>query len=132
MDLADIHRQATAAREFTEVIEGATFTLRLPTRLDSRVALARVFAAHPQEKDEGVLAILVERESLVRAIVGWSGVPLRWVLADAEPADAPCPFDAGMVPLLLDERPDVAEQLGRVLFDRIRSFNATRDTAAKN
>lgn len=132
MNLADIHRQAQAAREFTEVVDGATFTLRVPTRLDSRVALARVLAANPGEPDNGVLAIRVERESLMQAIVRWSGVPLRWVLRDVEPADEQCAFDRTMVGLLLDERPVVAEQLGRVLFERIRAYNEARDTAAKN
>lgn len=132
MDLADIHRQAQAAREFTECIDGATFTLRIPTRLDSRVALARVQAAHPGEQADMVLALLVERQSLVQAIAGWSGVPLGWVLRDAEPADQPCAFEPGMVGLLLDERPSVTEQLGRALFERMRAYNDQRDTAAKN
>ncbi len=132
MDLADIHRQATATREFTEVIEGATFTLRLPTRLDSRIALARVLAVNEGETANDVLAIRVERESLMQAIVRWSDVPLRWVLGDVEPADAPCEFDRSVIGLLLDERPDVAEKLGAALFSRIKEFNALRDTAAKN
>ena len=131
MDLAEIQRLAAAAREFTSSIDGATFSLRLPTRIDSRVALARVLAANPGEAID-VLAIRVERESLVQAIVGWSDVPLRWVLGDAAPADELCAFDRAMVSLLLDEQPGVAELLGRDLFDRIRVWNETRDTAAKN
>jgi len=132
MDLADIHRQAAAAREFTEVIEGASFNLRLPTRLDSRIALTRVLSANPGETDNDVLALRVERESLRQAVFGWSDVPLRWVLGDVEPADATCAFDRTMVGLLLDESPDVADKLGHALFSRIKAFNATRDTAAKN
>lgn len=132
MDLADIHRQASAAREFTEVVEGATFSLRLPDRLDSRVAFARVRAAHPDEESNTVLAILIQSETLKQAVIGWAGVPLRWVLGDVEPADAPYAFERDAVELLLREKPDVADRLGAVLFERIRSFNATRDTAAKN
>lgn len=131
MDLAEIQRHAAAAREFTVVIDGATFTLRLPTRLESRVALARVLAAYPNESND-VLAIRVERESLVQAIRGWSEVPLRWLLGDAAPGDERCAFERDMVSLLLDEQPGVAEVLGRDLFDRLRAFNETRDTAAKN
>lgn len=132
MDLADIHRQATAAREFTEVIEGATFTLRLPDRLATRVAFTRVRAAHPDETSNNVLALLIQAETLKQAVVGWASVPLRWVLGDVEPADAPYEFERDGIELLLREKPDVADRLGTVLFERIRAFNATRDTAAKN
>lgn len=131
MDLEEIQRHAAAAREFTSSIDGATFTLRLPTRLDSKLALARVLAAHRGESND-VLAIRVERETLVQSLIGWADVPLRWVLRDAAPADEPCAFDRAVVGLLLDEQPGVAELLGRDLFDRIRAWNATRDTAAKN
>ena len=131
MDLAEIQRAAAAAREFTIDIDGATFWLRLPTRLDSRIALARVLAANAGEQDNDVLAILVERESLRQAVVGWSDVPLRWVLVDA-PANEFCVLTRASVELLLDERPTVAERLGRELFARLRAFNEIRDTAAKN
>lgn len=144
MDLSDIHRQALAAREFTETIDGATFTLRLPTRLDSRIALTRVLAAHPGETNNDVLALRVERESLIQAIVGWTGVPMHWVLpgATAEPPLEACVSDAAppaqfayspqCVALLLDTQPDHAETLGRELFNRVRRRNGVLDTAAKN
>jgi len=130
-DIDDIERQARAAREFTETIEGATFTLRLPTRLESRVALARVMAANAGETDNDVLAILVERETLRNAVIGWSGVPVSWILDDAADAGE-FAYRQAVVPLLLDERPDVADQLAGALFGRLKTYNSRRDTAAKN
>ena len=132
MDLAEIQRQALAAREISIVIDGASFTLRLPTRLDSQVALARVLAANKGETNDHVLALRIERETLLQAVSGWSGVPARWLVPDADPADAPCEFGRGLVAVLLDERPDICEQLGKTLFESMRLHNERRDTAAKN
>jgi len=132
MDIAEIQRQASAAREFNVQIDGAAFKLRLPTRLDSRVALARVLATHADESDNDVLAIHVERQALVQSVLRWDGVPMRWVLADTNDLKAQCEFQVGLVGLLLDERPDIADHLSRELFARLQAFNEIRDTAAKN
>lgn len=126
MDLDDIRRQALAAREFQRVIEHATFTLRIPTRHETTLAIRR---AGPLEDEARLL--VAERLLLEGAIVRWSGVRVRDVLPGHELAED-LAYDRSAVGLLLDAQPDWARELGLAMVDHMAARNAAQDTAEKN
>lgn len=103
MDKHDIMRKARAARQFSvEVAPGVSITLQLPTRQEVAIAAARAGLHKEGAQAEGL--VRVQRDLLQAAVVGWGvGVTLQHVLPD-EPAES-LPFDADMVPLLLDAQP---------------------------
>jgi hypothetical protein len=129
MDLADIQRQALAARELPAPPQAAgrvTATLRIPTRHEVQLALQR---AGPQ--DDAGRMVTLERHLLEAAVVGWAGVQLRDVLP-GHPNDDAMLHEAGAVPLLLDAQPDWAQAWGLVLFEAMRQSRQTQDAAEKN
>lgn len=126
MELDDIRRHALAAREFQKVIEHATFTLRIPTRHETQLAIRR-----GGPSDDVARLLVAERLLLEGALVRWSGVRVQDVLADHEFAED-LPHEPAAVPLLLDAQPDWAHQLGVALMDAMASRQAAQDTAEKN
>ena len=131
MDLADIQRQALAARQFQAVAsaaapQGAYATLRIPTRHEVQLAMRR---AGP-ESDAGRMVTL-ERGLLESAVVGWGCIQVSHILPDHPNAD-PLPFDPAAVPLLLDAQPDWAQAWGIALFDRMQASRQVQEAAEKN
>ena len=126
MDLAEIQRRAQAARESTIEIDGATFTMRLPTPLETRVACVQAGGVVQSEQ-----VLRAERIMLCGAIVGWSGVPLSWVLHDAETGEF-YEYSPEAVGLLLDQRAALAIVLGDQMSLRMHEWNERQGTAAKN
>lgn len=126
MDLAEIQRRAQAARESTLDVDGATFTLRIPTAYETRLACHQVGDGGRAEQ-----LLRVERVLLLGALVGWVGVPLSWVLPDADPHEAYV-FSPDAVELLLDARPALAVALGDQLSARMQARAEQQGTAAKN
>lgn len=131
MELDDIRRQALAAREFPVAIEHASrrisFTLRIPTRHETRIALQR---AGPQ--DDAARLLVAERLLLEGAVVAWIGVRIGDVLPEHEPGSDELAFERSAVGLLLDAQPAWASELGLQLVDRMAQRNTAQDTAAKN
>jgi len=128
-ELDYLRRKALAARQFdVQLAAGVVATLRIPTRHQSMVAY--------MEASGGTKAanqVRWQRQLLLLAIVGWSGVLARHVLPSMEQGgDDPLAFEAGAVELLLDAQEDWAEQILAELVQRLDQRQATEDTAAKN
>lgn len=133
-DHASIQRQAAAARAYEQPIDdapGVVFELRLPTRLDVKIAAVRA-NAHAAAGDPAA-GLLIERHLLLAAITGWRGVCIGHLLPGA--ADAAQPYEhapGAAVATLLDAQPDWADILGAGLIGRMAERRAEQDTAAKN
>jgi len=130
MDKHDIRRKALAAREVTEeVAPGVHINLRLPTRQEVAVAAARAGVHNPGNETAGL--VIMQRELMLAAVVGWGqGVKLTHLLP--EEAAEVLPFDADLVPLLLDAQPDWETKLqNRFVAERIKR-TALLEAAEKN
>lgn len=120
MDWAAIQAQQRAAREIEAPAGGHSFTLRVPTRHEVNVAVARLLVAN----GDGSVALL-QRKLLELAIVGWNGPRMRDLLPASDDA-TPLPCEPAAVPLLLDEQPELEDELGAALN---RAFAARRERA---
>lgn len=130
MDKHDIRRKALAAREVTEeVAPGVHINLRLPTRQEVAVSAARAGVHTPGNETAGL--VIMQRDLMLAAVVGWGlGVKLNHLL----PGEAPevLPFDADLVPLLLDAQPEWETKLqARFVSERLRR-TAMLEAAEKN
>lgn len=134
MDKHDIRRKAMAARECShEVAPGVHITLRLPSRQEVAVAAARAGVHQPGNESAGL--VVMQRELIQAAVVGWgAGVLLRHLLPDHKGSDAaqPLPFDADLVPLLLDAQPDWEDSLRERFVAERTARNARLEDAEKN
>lgn len=130
MDKHDIRRKALAAREVTEeVAPGVHITLRLPTRQEVSVAAARAGVHTPGNETAGL--VIMQRDLMQAAVVGWGqGVKLSHLLPDQ--ADDPLPFDADLVPLLLDAQPGWDDKLRERFVRERNARNARLEDAEKN
>jgi hypothetical protein len=126
-DLNDLRRKANAAREFTVVAGGASFTLRLPTAHESDMQALR---ARSEEQSAGAQGVLLVRRLLERAVVAWDGV-VGDMLAPQGGAD-PVDLSVDAVGMLLDHRPDIASQLYSAFIEKSAARNAAQGEAAKN
>lgn len=144
MDIADLQRQAMAAREYAvaigppDPVEAArSIRMRVPT--EHEIKLAALRAGVDRLTDAAAPAVL-ERALLVQAIIGWSNLQCADVLpADGLPGaeHAPAPteplaFAPAAVSLLLDAQPAWADTLQRGLYARLKQRAAQRESAAKN
>jgi len=127
MDAAEIARRAQAAREFTAEVGGRNFTLRLPTAHESAVAYVRNV---PGGTADGAAWVLVQRYTLERAIVGWSGVKLADLLPNADEEDQP--WAAALVPVLLDAHPQWERELSDGLLERMADRAKAMESDRKN
>jgi hypothetical protein len=125
MDLDDIRRKALAARTFDHAVGGVTFTLRLPTKLESTIA----WTVANSERD-GSAGVRFERALAEVAIAGWSGVSLRHILPDH--ADEAFAFEPGAASVLLDAQPEWEASILQAVLQKITERQAAEDTAGKN
>lgn len=131
MDLADIKRQATAAREFTLTVGGTRhITLRQPTQHELVLAARR--AGLHNLADDAAAHVVLQRSLLLLAVVGWAGVLLADVLPTHEPAQDLLAFEPGAVALLIDAQPEWETELANALTARMSTRKTKQDTAAKN
>lgn len=130
MDLHDIKRKALAAREVSHEVElGVSFTLRLPSRQEVAVSAARAGVHNTGSEIAGL--IIMQRDLLQSAIVGWGlGVKLSHVVP-GEPAE-PLPYEAALVPLLLDAQPDWEDSLRKRFVAEREARQARLEQAEKN
>ena len=128
MDLAELKAKAQSAREFEVAIGECSFKLRTPTRLELREAMLRR-GVDPGAQSALVLA-LVQQYLLLSFLVGWAGPRFRDVVEDA--GDAPLPWSADAVTLLLDAQPQWADTLGAALLSSIAERSARIEAEAKN
>lgn len=130
MDLADLKRRSLAARETSHEIDGRAFTLRVPTRHETTVAVRRASAG--AGGDEAAVYVIVRRNLLEAAIVRWSGVKVGDMLPGEGDAGDDYPHEPGAVPFLLDAQTDWAAELSDKLVELIAARNSLQDSAAKN
>ena len=134
MDLADLKRYATAAREFSVPVGAASaprhITLRLPTQHEVVLA-ARRSGLHGVAEDAAAHVVL-QRTLLLCALVAWSGVVVGDVLADHPQGTDALEWSADAAVLLLDAQPEWEQELGSALMERMAQRKAVKDTAAKN
>ncbi len=134
MDLADLKRYATAAREFSVAVgpqdQPRNITLRMPTAHELMlVALrSRVKDVHDPSTANHVL----QRNLLHSGVVAWSGVCVGDVLPDHAQASDVLPCEPDAVLLWLDANPEWENELGTALMKRLSDRVVQRDTAAKN
>lgn len=134
MDLADLKRLATAAREFSVPVgpEAAPRHITLRTPTDHELTLAARRAGMHQATDDVTATIILERALLCECIVAWSGVVIGDVLPESDQAAEPLVHEAGAVPLVLDAQNDWAQTLWLALVERLAQRKAVKDTAEKN
>lgn len=125
MELDQIERIARASREFTDSHDGVTVTIRIPTRHETRAALAQSSSATP----EGRL-VEAQRSLLLKAIVAWSGVLVRHLVPDV-PEETPVDHAPLAVQILLDAQPDWADRWQDLLAGRMAERRQMEETAEK-
>jgi len=133
MDLYTLQQRALAARELVHTVGGITYTLRVPTRHEVLLAAQRSGAM--QAGGDRAALLVTQRAVLEAAVIGWTGARVCHVLPPdqaAGEADAPLPWEAGAVPLLLDARPDDAQALADVINQRMAARAAAVEADAKN
>lgn len=134
MDPDDLRRHARESLQFTAAAggaAGATFTLTVPTRLHMQLCLLEAAGpGYAGGKLDAAARLRYRRLELLRAVIGWNGVRERHIAPGA--GDAPQPFDASLVELLLDAQPDWEDALGEALLAEQEKRAVARDTAEKN
>ena len=127
-DLDYIRRKAEAARRFEHVVDGRTFQLRRPTRLETQIALAQ---STPGGRRDAASGVRFNRSVVELAIVGWSGVRTRDVLPQ-HPDDDPFEFEDGAAAVLLDAQPLWEDELLDALLRQTAAANGQQEAAEKN
>jgi len=128
MDLDYIRRKAMAARQFECAAGPASFTLRVPTKLESSIAYA---GAHSAGKVDSSSGLRFERALGLLAVVGWSGVLVRHVLPTHD-GNEPFEFEPGAAEVLFDAQPEWEGVILQALMARVAERQAVEDTAEKN
>jgi hypothetical protein len=129
MELEDIKRAALKQRRFEVVAGPATFALLVPTKLESTLAYT---GATRGGALEGVAMLRFQRDLVLQAVVGWSGVTLGHVLGEVPEAAEALAWEPGAVALVLDANPAWEEAATVALVARMTERRAAWDTAAKN
>ncbi len=125
-NLSEIRAAIDAARQGVVDVNGARFTLRLPSSHAWRCAAEQHVDAHGR-----VLEAAAFRGLLDAALVAWDGPKLSWLLpgtADDKPLD----FSADARALLLDTRQDIADMLTLKLSEFHRDYMARFEANEKN
>lgn len=132
MDLADLKRLATAAREFSVAVGGPPrhITLRLPTQ-HQLVLSARRSGLHNLQ-DDAAAHVVLQRNLLLLAMVAWSGVLVGDVLPDYPQSGDALEFAPESAELWIDAHPAWEAELSAALMQRMAQRKDAQDTAAKN
>ncbi len=138
MDIESLRIRARESRQFSVSVAGlpnVLFSLELVTRHAARVMAMRFFVSGVSNAEAAVLA---ERAQLEACITGWRGLTVSDVVRshdvahDAAIVDEPIEYSTSAVRLLLDERPDVADQLAEEWSRRMRARAERFEAAEKN
>jgi hypothetical protein len=132
MDLADLKRLATAAREFSVAVGEPPrhITLRLPTQ-HQLVLSARRSGLHNLQ-DDAAAHVVLQRNLLLLAMVAWSGVLVGDVLPDYPQSGDVLEFAPESAELWIDAHPAWEAELSAALMQRMAERKDVQDTAAKN
>ena len=131
LDIHDLRRKVLAAREFSLVIDGVSFTLRVPSEHQVQVASLRSGLGSGERHEQGAALLLLRRRLLEEALIGWAGAKVSHLVPGYEPDEA-LDFDPDAVPLLLDVQGGWAQQLDEALVMRLAERHKPQDTAEKN
>lgn len=126
MDAQALKEHVEAARRTTLTVGERSFTVRLPSRMEMRMTYVHAREGGMQDIEA---TLHTAHQMLLRGVQGWSGVRASDFGADS--AD-PLPFDASLLPLLLDERPQLAEALQDAFDEAIAQRAARQKEAEKN
>jgi len=125
MDFQSLKSQIEQSRRFELEVQGATFSLRLPSEHAWRLAVESNRDANGRPMEARALRALLDG-----AVSGWRGVTARHFLSEA-PEDA-VEFSAQARAELLDCRQDIADELGDALVGRRRAEREKREQSRKN
>lgn len=125
MDFSDFKARLARAREFEVEAGGIKFRLRMPPEHAWRLALEDSKGPEGRFRQQRVSRSLLEQ-----ALIGWEGLLAKHLLPGE--GDEVVPFSAEAVPVLLDERPDIADQLVLSLTKRMNERRAELEAARKN
>jgi hypothetical protein len=129
-DLEYIARKALAARQFEQVAGPVTFSMQLPTKLESSIAYAQSLVASGRR--DAVANLRFQRALVLQAVVGWRGVLVQHVLPrHPDPAEV-FEFEPGAAEVLLDAQPEWETELLQALLGRVAAREAAEDSAEKN
>jgi hypothetical protein len=126
MDAQALKAHVEAARRATLDVAGYSFTVRLPSRFEIQLAWMR---ARESGLGEGSATLHTGRKLLLDAVQGWANVRVSDFGADGTD---PVPFAAELVPVLFEERPQLAEQVQQAFDDCIAQRSARQKAAEKN
>lgn len=128
-DLEYIARKALAARRFQHAAGPATFTLQMPTKLESSIAFAQSVG---DGRRDAAANLRFQRALVLQAVIGWSGVLVQHVLPQhPDPAEG-FEFEPGAAEVLLDAQPEWETELLQALLGRVAAREAAEDSAEKN
>lgn len=123
MDAAELARRAAAAREFEHEIEGRTWRLRIPTRVEETLIQLKYAADGP-----GAIAFA----TVYGAVVGWKKVTIGDALPGDEAAKDEAPWSPETVAAVLGDHQGWAEALYLELDRRRKEYRARFEADRKN
>lgn len=129
MDLQTLRDKALAAREVTHTVGDVTYRLRLPTPHEVLLAAHRTGVVG---QPAGAAYLVLMRAVLEAAVIGWQGLRVAHVLPDEADGQTPLAWEVGAVAVVLDARPDDAQQLADAMSAGMSKRAAALEAAAKN
>ena len=125
MDVKELKERIEAARRVEATVNGATFTMVMPTDHQWRVCVQE-----SRGEDGRVIDALAYRRLLERALTGWSGVKCSDMMpGESEEA---LPFSPAARELLLDHRLDIVDELTIAFGAWLRDHRAKQEESEKN
>lgn len=129
MELAQLKQRLEDARRFDHEVDGARFSVVMPT--EHEVRLWSAYAIEGGARTAAAVMVAVSMQMLLAGVRGWSGVTVHHLLGDG--SQEPLEFDASLVPALLGDAQiawgtAIAEAMQRRLVERRKRTEA----AAKN
>ena len=125
MDVKELKDRIEASRRVEAVVNGATFTMIMPTDHQLRVIMQRANDANGQRVDA-----LIWHRLLGQALVGWSGVKVADLFVVEN--DEPLAFSAEARDLLLEHRLDIVDSLEREVLQWLSDYRSKREATEKN
>jgi hypothetical protein len=126
MDFDAFKKQLDQARELKCAVDGAEFTLTLPTDYDMSVAHSDCRDAEGRANPARTMRLV-----LMQSVKGWQGVTTRTVWQGAA-EDAPLDFSFAALGALLDMRQDVVSRLIAEVTAAREARLARQEAAEKN
>lgn len=132
MDARELKRRAEAARECSIEAGGITFTVRLPQPVRMRALVLGATVGQGSEARTDWQAVL--QRAALESVIGWKGVLQSHLVPDlpAEEGALGVPFDASLVPELLEAHEGMLDALAGQLIDKYSERQRAMELATKN